>query len=82
MLQPVHGQKRTYEEMAADDDALPVTQVGRGQKRSHEEIGDDDDSNGIRFVVESETSECQKVQDNGYELSYPIYECVCRCGTF
>ena len=53
MLQPVHGQKRTYEEMAADDDGLPITQVGRGQKRSHEEIDDDDDSNGIPFVVES-----------------------------
>ena len=55
MLQPVHGQKRTYEEMTADDDddGLPVTQVGRGQKRSHEEIDDDDDSNAIPFVVES-----------------------------
>ena len=53
VLQPVHGQKRTYEEMAADDDGLPITQVGRGQKRSHEEIDDDNDSSGIPFVVES-----------------------------
>ena len=84
MLQPVHGQKRTYEEMTADDDnGLPVTQVGRGEKRSHEEIDDDDDSNAIPFVVESvKQVNVKKVQDNGYELPYPIYECVRRCGTF
>ena len=53
MLQPVRGQKRSYEEMAADDDWAPVTQVGRGHKRSHEEMDDDDDSDGIPFIVES-----------------------------
>ena len=53
ILQPVHGQKRTYEEMAADDKGLPITQVGRGHKRSHEEIDEDDDSDGIPFIVES-----------------------------
>ena len=25
VLQPIHGQKRTYEEMAADDNGLPAT---------------------------------------------------------
>ena len=53
MLQPVPGQKRSYEEMAAEDDWAPVTQVGRGHKRSHEEIDDNDDSDGILFIVKS-----------------------------